>query len=287
LVAALAVSLSACESDDDGGAEGVYAVLSAFPAELVPFVEEASIDETVTIDGRVVRVGRLRGVRVVLAITGIGLVNAANTTRLVLDNFAVDGVIVSGVAGSRLRIGDVSVPEVWSLQDTSTYLAHPPWLTLAEEVAAPGIVDLDNCTERPADPQAPPVCLPFEPEIAVGGLGRSDDPFSGGTFPCTPGGDDLFGCDVPQGTVALSGENPHAAEGSIATSASEPVVVDMETAAIAREATASGLPFIAFRAASDGEEDPLMLAPFQQFLVYYRLAARNAAASTMAFLDRL
>jgi nucleoside phosphorylase len=65
-------------------------------------------------------------------------------------------------------------------------------------------------------------------------------------------------------------------------------VVDMETAAIAREAATRGLPYIAFRAGSDGSGDPLGLPGFPaQFYAYYRLAARNAAAATSAFLERL
>jgi nucleoside phosphorylase len=71
-------------------------------------------------------------------------------------------------------------------------------------------------------------------------------------------------------------------------SVEDPIAVDMETTAVAREAEARGLPFIAFRAASDGEGDPLSLPGFPaQFFAYYRLAARNAAAVTIAFLERL
>jgi nucleoside phosphorylase len=62
----------------------------------------------------------------------------------------------------------------------------------------------------------------------------------------------------------------------------------METAAIAREARARELPFLGFRAASDGTQDPLGLTkPFAQFFVYYRLASDNAAAATVAFLERI
>ena len=63
--------------------------------------------------------------------------------------------------------------------------------------------------------------------------------------------------------------------------------MDMETAAIARETAARGLPFIAFRATSDGSGDPLGLPGFPaQFFAYYRLSAHNAAAATVAFLRR-
>ena len=54
----------------------------------------------------------------------------------------------------------------------------------------------------------------------------------------------------------------------------------------ARGAAVRGLPFIAFRAVSDGEGDPLGVPGFPaQFFAYYRLAARNATAATVAFLE--
>ena len=62
----------------------------------------------------------------------------------------------------------------------------------------------------------------------------------------------------------------------------------METAAAAREAAARGVRFIAFRAVSDGAEDPLGLPGFPaQFFAYYRLAATNAAIAVTAFLEQL
>jgi adenosylhomocysteine nucleosidase len=62
----------------------------------------------------------------------------------------------------------------------------------------------------------------------------------------------------------------------------------METAAIAAAAAARGVPYIAFRAVSDGAEDPLELPGFPaQFFAYYPLAAHNAAAAASGFLARL
>jgi hypothetical protein len=65
------------------------------------------------------------------------------------------------------------------------------------------------------------------------------------------------------------------------------VAQDMETAAVARIAAANGnTPFLAFRAGSDGEGDPLMLPGFPfQFFVYKELAAQNAAITTLEFLQ--
>ncbi|MCA1833262.1 MAG: hypothetical protein LC750_11155 [Actinobacteria bacterium] len=61
---------------------------------------------------------------------------------------------------------------------------------------------------------------------------------------------------------------------------------DMETAAVAQVANANTIPFIAFRALSDGLGDPLHLPGFPfQFFYYRQLAADNAAEMTLAFLQ--
>lgn len=54
--------------------------------------------------------GTLRGVPVVLAQCGVGMVNAAACTQLLIDSFAVDAVVNTGVAGSldaSIDIGDL------------------------------------------------------------------------------------------------------------------------------------------------------------------------------------
>jgi nucleoside phosphorylase len=212
-------------------------------------------------------------------------VNAAATTRLLLERFAVDGIVVSAVAGgNQLRIGDVAVPEAWVTADGTTYNAHPRWLDLARKIAASGAVMLERCTRVP-DVTPEEVCLPQEPAVVVGGIGRSSDPFFGQAFRCRIGGGDVFGCDIaltptPRAALVHQAPAPLGAEG--------PVVDDMETAAIASEAAARGVPFIAFRAVSDGPGDPLHLPDFlTQFNAYYPLAARNAGAMTVAFLERI
>ncbi|MFI5396991.1 MAG: hypothetical protein ACHQ9S_15750 [Candidatus Binatia bacterium] len=288
-VAALAVSLSACGGQDNVSAPPRVAVLSAFPAEMAPLLAQATVNDTMTINGRIFRIGVLGGVRVVLGLTGIGLVNAATTTRAVLEQIEVTGVVVSAVAGSPLQIGDVTVPAAWEFRDGTSYAAYPQWLNLADEIAAPGTVSLNNCTEIPSDPSHAPVCVTQNLAIVVGGVGKSTDPYGGRAFPCQPSGNDVLGCDVATGNAASgAGVDRPTTVAFAPLDAATPVATDNETAAIAREAAARGVPFIAFRAVSDGAGDPLGLPGFPgQFFTYYRLAARNAAATTVAFLERL
>jgi nucleoside phosphorylase len=293
VVAAFAVV--ACGCGDSDSSPPRFAVLSAFPAEIAPNLARATISETIIQDGHVFHVGVLQGVPVILALTGIGLVNAAATTDALLARFDVTGVVVSAVAGSggSLPIADVAVPAAWETTDGTSYPAHQEWLDLANEIAASGAVSLQRCTLVPSA-SSDPVCMPQQPTIVVGGVGQSSDPFNNKPFPCTPGGGDVYGCDPLLGTGATPalGRNAigtlAAVHSAAPTAADAPVVVDMETAAIAREATAHGVPFIAFRAVSDGPGDPLGLPNFlEQFPAYYGLAAQNASAATIAFLEKV
>jgi nucleoside phosphorylase len=263
------------------GAPPALAVFSAFPAELQPLVERATVRETLVIGDRVLRVGTLGDVPVVLGLLGIGLENAASTTRLVLDHFDVAAFVVSGVAGSPQRIGDVTVPDTWTEDDGASHPADPALTAIAREVAASGVA-FEKCTPVPPEPPGPTVCLGYDPQIVVGGSGHSSDPFGGNPVRCTPGGGDVFGCDVTAAMPASAAPAGGPGETNL-----EVETTDMETAAAAREAQARGVPFIAFRAVSDGAGDPLGLPGFPaQFFAYYRLAADNVAAATAAFVAR-
>jgi len=254
--------------------EPLLAVFSAFPAELAPLLGRATVHETLVIGDRVLRVGTLSGVPVVLGLLGIGYANAAATTRVVLDRFDVTGFVVSGVAGSPRRIGDVSVPESWTGLDGVPFTTDAAMLDTARQTAASGLT-LEHCTPVPPQPPGPTVCLDFVPGVFVGGAGQTSDPYNGQKLACTPGGGDVFGCDVQ--TASL--------DRGITAGAPVYESVDMETAAVGRETAARGVPYIAFRAVSDGAGDPLGLPGFPaQFFAYYDLAARNAAAATADFL---
>jgi len=290
IAVALSLCVVACGGDDEAPPTSPppapVAVLGAFPAELAALLDRATVEETIEIDGHSFRSGTLGGVPVVMAMTGIGLVNATMTTRMLLANFEVSGIVVSGVAGSPLRIGDVAVPETWTLADGIPIPVSPDWLALAEQLAAANII-LTQCTEVPTA-ETNPVCLPFAPVVVVGGIGRSTDSFGERPFPCQPTNDRVFGCDVAGAAAGVPVKDHGAMRGLGDEGEVAPAAEDMETAAVAREARAAGVRFISFRATSDGREDPLMLPGFPaQFFAYYPLASDNAAAATTAFLQEL
>jgi nucleoside phosphorylase len=285
LVVVCTAGLYACGDDDSGIAPPRVVVLSAFPAEMAPILAQTTIRDTTMIGGHLFRIGVLGGVPVVVGLTGIGLANATMTTQAVFAHFPVSGIVFSGVANSAHPIGNVVVPTAWEFRDGTTFTVNEPWLDLATQLAASGTVVLERCTEVQVDSTPQQACMPQPPAVVIGGLGRSADPFSNRPFACQPGAGDLYGCDIES---AGMGQDAARALPIAAQADDKPIEMDMETAAVLREAVQRGVPFIGFRGVSDGAGDPLGLpGALAQFSAYYHFAARNAAAATVAFLHRL
>ncbi|MGZ4120728.1 MAG: phosphorylase family protein [Actinomycetota bacterium] len=311
---ALAVSaFPAARAQTSATCTGRLLVLSAFPAEIGPLLARTTVTSTEVVEGRQFFVGTLESNKVVLALTGIGLVNADNTTRMALDRFgcgskrAIKGIVFSGVSGGHTYIGDVTVPARWTLDDGKTwYAADRTMLAAAKGAIAAGVslksdTPVGDCACTGADPDAATVVhLSHTPEILFGGDGRSSDPFGGRAFPCAPQGGDVFGCQPcrarnvdPQDVARFASGiapfvDPSFFLGYLQAPPATPAgfdADDMETAAVARVASQRNIPFIGFRSLSDGLGDPLMLPGFPaQFFVYRQLAAENAAAVALAFL---
>jgi nucleoside phosphorylase len=247
------------------------AVISAFPAEVVPLLLQTTVAEMVTIAGRRHFIGTLDRTPVVLLQGGIGMLNAADAAQKAVAHLELSALVFSGVAGSRFNIADVMVPETWvDTAAQAAFAVDASMLETARALAAGPSLTFESCTRVPPEQaDAPVVCLPNVPVLRVGGVGQSGDPFAG-PFRCQPGDHPVFGCHpiLPAATDIVDD------------------AVDMETAAVARVAIDSGLPFVGFRGVSDGDGDPLGLPGFpNQFLAYYQIAANNAAIATRAFLE--
>ncbi|MGH7893664.1 MAG: hypothetical protein ACREQL_03300 [Candidatus Binatia bacterium] len=272
-----------CAAATDGQAAPPYlVVLSAFPAELAPLVAAAEIESTIQIDARQYYVGRLDGVSVVLGLMGIGVVNARTAARSLLASLDVAGLLVSGVAGSPQRIGDVVLATDWvEGDDAQVFPVNGALFALAERGGAALPTPLESCTlVPPGAVDAHVVCMPYQPTIVFGGHGVSNEDF--GSFPCVPGGGDVYGCELPTLRRAATGR------GAIAAAQVPPDVEDMESAAVAGAAAEHRVPFLAVRAVSDGAGDPLGDRGFPyQFADYYRLASQNAGTVTHAIVGEL
>jgi nucleoside phosphorylase len=273
-------------------------VLTAFPAEADAILARTTLagSPVVVVDGRHYYLGILGGKKVIVAMTGIGMVNATDTVEAALAHFTprsgmlVGAVVFAGVAGGsgRTRIGDVAIPARWTADNGTTWHAvDPEMLAVADDLA----VELESAGR---------VDLKREPRLHVGGDGASGDNNNGVSFPTIPFGGAVFGPQprtVPDFSRLFAGNffeamGPFLIGGVISNirglvSAAGPPVdaVDQETAAAQKVADAYGVPFLGIRGMSDGPGDPLNLPGFPfSFFVYKRLASDNAAIVTDAFL---
>ncbi|GAB3789426.1 5'-methylthioadenosine/adenosylhomocysteine nucleosidase [Spirosoma horti] len=90
----------------------VTGLLGAFGAEVALVNQSLKNPKKVIVDGITFTTGRLGSQRVVVAETGIGKVNAAMTTALLLDHFRPQRVLFTGIAGGTnpdLQPGDIVI----------------------------------------------------------------------------------------------------------------------------------------------------------------------------------
>jgi nucleoside phosphorylase len=290
-------------------------VLTAFPAEADAILARTTLDEhpVVVVGRHHYYLGTLGGKKAIIAMTGIGMENATETTETALNHFmpesgtSVNAVVFAGVAGGcgRTEIGDVAVPRRWTLDGGATWRDVDSDML---EAAGALRVDLEGtgAVADPASRLSGPLArlrlidLGREPRLHVGGDGSTRDNNNGAAFPEIPLGGAIFG---PQPLAApdfapLFTGNFFGAIGSfllrgvvgniIGFLTDEPPAVDavdQETAAAQQIADANGVPFLGIRGMSDGPGDPLNLPgyPFT-FVVYKQIAADNAAIVTEAFL---
>ncbi|KAL6212566.1 hypothetical protein ACLB2K_017784 [Fragaria x ananassa] len=76
-----------------------------------------STDLIIDFSGRRFRFGTIATKKVILVMTGLGMVNAGITTQLLLSLFSVEGVVHYGTAGNAnptFNLADVVIPQYWS-----------------------------------------------------------------------------------------------------------------------------------------------------------------------------
>jgi len=103
--------------------EPITAILGAFEREITLLEDELTDTQEQRIEGIRFVSGKLSGKRVVTAFTGIGKVNAAMTTTLLIEHFQPDKVIFTGIAGAvnrQLQPGDIVIAEKTAHHDMGT-----------------------------------------------------------------------------------------------------------------------------------------------------------------------
>jgi nucleoside phosphorylase len=280
-------------------------VLSAFPAEADAVLSHTTLERhpVVVADRRHFYLGSIGGKKVIVAMTGIGLVNATETTETAFARFArassisIGAVIFSGVAGGGggAGIGDVAIPARWTL-DSGTFRPVDPGMLAAAQTLGVALESVNYLGNR----RIKLIDLKRRPQLFVGGDGSSFDNNNGRASPCIPNGGAVFGCQprsAPDRSLLYTGNffraaGPWLKNALISNlnivSTSDPAfdATDNETAAAQAVADAHGVAFLGIRGISDGAGDPLHLPGFPfQFFFYKRIAADNAARVMAAFLQ--
>jgi adenosylhomocysteine nucleosidase len=252
----------------------VTAILVAYPPEwdaLAPLVADA---EEQRLHGLRTLTGTIDSRRVVLAHTGLSMVNAAMNAQLLLAKFPVTRIVVSGIAGGldpTLAPGTIVVPERWGcfLEVAITGVSPLPLLPAATDLPPWGaLVPRDTLCARPGEPERAHRWFPVDAMLLR--AAASAEPL----VPLQVGGAGVSGSAFVD--RADYRDYLHATFGA--------AVVDMETAAIAQVAMVNGVPFVGIRAISDlagGDTDGNRIAAGMAE------AAHNAAATVRALIAEL
>lgn len=193
--------------------------------------------------------GVLHGQAVVLAECGIGKVNAALTTALLLS-LGVDALIFTGVAGGvahGLKIGDIVVSSDLLQHDVDvTPLGYPLGQVPGEPISWASDAQLQRIAIQAAQSLA-------EGQVHVGRI------VSGDQFIASP-----------EKVEQLSQQY-------------QAVCVEMEGAAVAQVASKWGVPFVVIRSLSDTSDDDAKIS-YREFMP---IVARRAKAVVRAMLEQL
>lgn len=247
------------------------ALLLAFEPEwnaLLPYLEEVQAE---TRQGATYVTGRIGATPVVMALSGISMVNATMAAQRLLNHFTVSRLIMSGIAGGidpQLSIGDIVAPETWS----------QPMETLAARQTPQGPTPpgwLWGMSAR----QGFGMWLPRQVRI-----GTTDYD----TFPADPDlivkAHQLEGVVVGGEAVSATAFIDNAEYRHYLHTVFKARIADMESAAVAQVAFVNHVPFIAFRAVSDlagGDSDSNVMMEFMAH------AAERSASVVAAFVKTL
>lgn len=243
--------------------EPPIALLGALDAEVQPLLAALTDRETVSVLGISCALGKIEGRPAVVAATGVGKVNAAMTTALIVERFSPRAVIFTGVAGalaSELQPGDVVIGE--------TYVQHDLVNHTAQGAVPRSVRNPRDGVEIPIRLQASPSLLALARRAAPGLVLERVETEPQARAP-----------RVSLGTIVTGDSFIGAAEKKSALRDDfDAAAVEMEGAAVAQVAYELGVPFLVVRGLSD-RAGGMARAEAQRNLGG---AARNSAATALA-----
>ncbi len=268
-------------------------LLTAFQPEWEALVRHLDGRDAFEIAGTQCLCGELAGRAVVIAMSGMSMVNAAMTAQAMLDHFVIEQLLFTGIAGGidpQVRVGDVIVPDRWAQSLEVIFgraradgFEKPAWLTWAAPLAPFGMM-LPNTVVvgAPGRPASPHLWFPVDEGLLA--IARTLEPVE---LADTADGRRLSHrprLHVGGGAVSASAFIDNLAYRQYLFTTFQARVADMESAAVAQVAFANGVPFLAFRSASDlaGADDTA-----NEMDVFMHLAAQNSLRVVLPFLEAL
>lgn len=245
------------------GEPAPIALLGALDAEVQPVLAALTDREAVNILGIACVAGKLAGRPAVVAATGVGKVNAALTTALIVERFSPAAVIFTGVAGALdpgLQPGDVVIGETHVQHDLVNHTEQGAVLRSVRNprTGAPNPIRLEASASLLALARQAAPGVPLE--RAEAGAGARAPRVSWGTIVT---GDSFVGSRAKK--AALRDDF-----GAVA--------VEMEGAAVAQVCHQLGVPFLVVRGLSDRAGSDARTEAQRNLGV----AARNAAETALA-----
>jgi adenosylhomocysteine nucleosidase len=246
----------------------VTGILGAFPEETRILIEHTTNKQTVTVFGIEFVTGELEGRQVVIALTGVGKVNSAMTTTVLLLHFQPAQVIFTGIAGGlnpALRPGDIVIADKLAQHDF-------------------GVITADGFrsggTPNPINAKRNPMLIPADAQLVVLAQHVAADIT---LDPLRVDGEDRAPAIVT-GTV-VTGDVFVASDAKRASLAENFAAdaVEMEGAAVAQVCYQQGVPFIVLRSLSDNADQ----RAHEDLERFCKTAASNSARLTMALMRAL
>ncbi|MBQ8683895.1 MAG: 5'-methylthioadenosine/adenosylhomocysteine nucleosidase [Clostridia bacterium] len=232
---------------------GIIGAMDSEVDNLIARMEEVT---TQTVAGRLFHIGRLSGKTAVVVKSGIGKVAAAITAQLLIDRFAVDALLNTGMAGgldARLEVKDLVVATAALQHDFDlTAFGHAPGYLYGEDDSKP--------TLFAADPTLVELALSAAAQVLPAGSKAITGTVASG---------DIFVDDSALKSRLITVFGAAAAE--------------MEGAAIAQVAEANGIPFLILRTISDLAEKEAHVS-FDELEQYVGVLAGDI---TMALLAKI
>ncbi|MCE7060874.1 5'-methylthioadenosine/adenosylhomocysteine nucleosidase [Dyadobacter sp. CY343] len=255
-----------CFVQIQSNAQEIIGILGAFPPELKLLRANMVNPKDTVIRSVGFITGELKGRKVVVAQTGVGKVNAAITTTIMLDHFRPRQIIFSGIAGAvnqALRPGDIVI---------GTEIAYHDFGALTDD-------KMDYwATKNPLTDQPNPTHFKCDPALVQKAIkvskGLKFNQIAGKSGTRVPAVSE--GIIVTGDVFVSSKKTAERLRKDLNAAATE-----MEGAAIAQTCFQQNVPFLIIRSMSDNADDHAA----EDMGNFYDIAAANAATLVMAVVE--